>query len=78
MAMYQVPVWAACGSRLDQVAIPHLVEKLVIFGDRGGEHIALKAAAAHERPGRKIAIVYPPEPHKDFNDILQAKLRAAA
>jgi DNA primase len=78
MAMYQVPVWVACGSRLDQVAIPDMVERLVIFDDRGGEHIALKAAAAHERPGRKITIVYPPESHKDFNDVLQAKLRVAA
>jgi hypothetical protein len=74
MRMHTTPVWAACGSSMDAVAVPDDVERLVIFGDNGepGRRAAQRAAIAHQRNGRKIEIIYPPQAFKDFNDQLQA------
>jgi DNA primase len=77
MELYHVPVWAACGSRIDQIAIPEGVDRVIIFADRGeaGVHAAEKARArfiAH----RPVAIVPPPEPFGDWNDFITAE-RAA-
>jgi hypothetical protein len=74
MQLYRIPVWAACGSRMDAVAVPNEVERLIIFADNGeaGERAAERAAVAHERLGRRVAIVYPPPPYKDWNDMLRA------
>jgi hypothetical protein len=73
MQMHGVPVWAACGSRMDAVAVPDDVEHLVIFGDNGvpGVNAAERAAIKHARVGRSIEIAYPPN-GKDWNDELQA------
>jgi DNA primase len=80
MELYSVPVWAACGSRMDVVAMPPEVRRVVVFADAGeaGERAAERAAVAHERTGRAIAIVFPPNPHKDFNDFAQAEMKEAA
>ena len=69
--LYRIPTWAACGSRMDAIAIADDVERLVIFADRGapGQRAAERAAIQYERAGRAVAIVYPPNPHKDFNDL---------
>jgi DNA primase len=57
---------------MEAVTVPGEVRRLVIFADRdaAGERAAERAAAAHEH-GRELAVVFPPEPHKDWNDLLQ-------
>ena len=35
MELYRIPVWAACGSRMDAINISAGVERLIIFGDNG-------------------------------------------
>jgi hypothetical protein len=79
MQMHGVPVWAACGSRMDAVAVPDDVEHLVIFGDNGvpGVNAAERAAIKHARGGRSIEIAYPPDDLKDWNDVLHARAVAA-
>ena len=74
MELYRIPVWAACGSRMAAVAIPENIRRLIIFADRGtaGVMAAERAAAAHEGQQREVAIVYPPAPHKDWNDLAVA------
>jgi Toprim domain len=49
MELYRIPVWAACGSRMDAIAIPEGVERLVIFADNGsaGVSAAERATIAH-------------------------------
>jgi hypothetical protein len=77
MELHRVPVWAACGSRMDAIAIPDEVERLIIFADNGepGVRAAERAAARHARPGRSVEIKSPPAPFKDWNDV--AKERTA-
>jgi hypothetical protein len=79
MQMHGVPVWAACGSRMDAIAIPADVERLVIFGDNGapGVNAAERATIKHARSGRSIEIAYPPNGQKDWNDALRARAVAA-
>ena len=66
MELHGIPVWAACGSRMDAIAIPDAVERLVIFADNGraGAQAAERAATQHERPGRRVEIKPPPPPTK--------------
>jgi DNA primase len=80
MEIHRIPVWAACGSRMDAIAIPDDVERLVIFADNGvaGIQAAERAATQHERPGRTVEIKPPPPPHKDWNDVARARSRTRA
>ena len=67
-ALYtSLPVWAACGSRMEAVAVPEVVKRIVIFADQGeaGRRAAERAAVAYEKAGRTVAIVLPPKPFKD-------------
>ncbi|ANI79169.1 DUF7146 domain-containing protein [Sphingobium sp. EP60837] len=75
MMLFDIPVWAALGSeRLDQVAIPTYVTRLVLFpdNDMAGEIGAAKAMAAYAMPGRQIDVEFPPARFKDWNDVLLA------
>jgi DNA primase len=78
MQLHRVAVWCALGRRMDAVAIPETVARLVIFADRGAPGIsaAEKAMEAHRLPGRRIEIVLPDAGFGDFNDMLRG--RAAA
>jgi hypothetical protein len=80
MELYDMPVWAACGPRLDTIALPEGVRRLVIFADRdtAGVVAAERAAFAHERRQREIAIIYPPAPYKDWNDLAVADATEAS
>jgi hypothetical protein len=79
MELHGVPVWAACGSRLDAIAIPESVDRLIIFADDGepGRRAAERAASVHKRTSRTVEIKLPPKPHKDWNDVERAAARAA-
>jgi hypothetical protein len=74
MELHGIPVWAACGSRMDAIAIPEAVERLVIFADNGraGARAAERTVTQHERPGRAVEIRPPPPPYKDWNDVARA------
>jgi hypothetical protein len=73
MELHRIPVWAACGSRLDAIAIPDAVERLIIFADNGtaGVRAAERAVIAHKGAVAEIAVCFPPQPHKDWNDMLK-------
>lgn len=75
MMLFGMPVWAALGAeRLDQIAIPNSVSRLVLFPDNdlAGEIGAAKAMAAYAMPGRHIEAEFPPMGFKDWNDVLRA------
>lgn len=78
MQLHDVPVWAACGSRMHNVALPDCVREVHLFGDNGepGHAAAEKAADRFTREGRRVLIRYPVEQHGDWNDALCAR-RAA-
>jgi hypothetical protein len=77
MELYRIPVWAACGSRMDTIAIPDEVERLVVFADRGeAGAAAAQRARLHFIAHCPVAIAPPPEPFGDWNDFLRAE-RAA-
>lgn len=68
-----IPVWATLGSeRFPHVAIPDHVEHLILLpdDDLAGMIGADKALTAHERPGRFIEILPPPDGCNDWNDAL--------
>ncbi len=69
MQLFQLPVWCALGSRLDRVALPRLVRKVVVLADTGpaGMEAAEKAVRAFVQRGRKASICVPHE--GDFNDV---------
>ena len=80
MELFRVPVWCALGSRLDQVAVPRQVQRIVIFADNGdaGVKAANKAAATFSDRGIKVSVKFPPPEHGDWNDVLAAEHRSAA
>lgn len=74
MQLFDIPVWAALGSRLDSVSLPPEVVEVQLFADNGGpgHEAAEKAADAFTSQGRRVAIRYPPGTLQDWNDALQA------
>jgi len=74
MQLFEIPVWAALGSRLDRIDVPDNVIEVQIFGDSGkpGREAAEKAAERFTSQGRRVMLRFPPEPFGDWNDALQA------
>ncbi len=75
-----LPVWCAVSAnRLGNVALPEVVEHVVILadGDAPGQRAADSARKRLCRQGLRVTIVTPPDGH-DFNDLLQAGTLAEA
>jgi hypothetical protein len=74
MQLFQIPVWAALGSRMDRVELPEEVIEVHVFGDNGkpGHGTAEKAASTFTNQGRRVALRYPPQEFGDWNSALQA------
>lgn len=73
MAMAQLPVWASLGcQRLHRVILPELVREVHIFGDndKPGRAAAQRTADIHLKAGRRVALRFPADGIKDFNDLL--------
>jgi len=73
MQIFEIPVWAACGARLEAVALPQETREVHLFGDNDGpgrEAIA-RAAASVTEGGRTAVLRFPPEEFKDWNQALQ-------
>lgn len=67
--LYRLPVWATCGAqRLSSIELPKVVERLIIFGDRGpaGESAAAKAESLYRRRGYQVQTEYPDPAFGDF------------
>lgn len=76
MLLLDLPVWAALGAeRFGRVAIPEIVEELVLLpdNDRAGMLAVARATTAYARPGRRILTHWPPAPFNDWNDLLRAE-----
>ncbi|HKW96800.1 MAG TPA: toprim domain-containing protein [Bryobacteraceae bacterium] len=76
--LYSLPVWVSCGAwRMGSVALPEIVERVIIFADNGseGEKAALKAQNHFAAQGYAVDIELPPAEHSDFNDVLMAAVR---
>jgi len=80
MQLFEIPTWAALGSRLDRVDVPGNVIEVQIFGDNGepGHEAAEKAAEKFTSQGRRVVLRFPPEPFGDWNDALQALCKESA
>ena len=75
-ATLRLPVWATLGAeRLDQVAIPEGVRRLVLLPDRdrAGDRGAARACAAYAQAGRAVDILWPPDGFNDLNDYLKSR-----
>jgi putative DNA primase/helicase len=72
--LFSIPVWAACGSRMETIAVPDEVKKLTIFAHNSpaGRRAADRAAKAHRSTGREIVVINPRQPFEDFNDVVRA------
>ena len=70
--LFAVPVWAALGSRIHKVWLPHEVAEVWIFADNGvpGQEAAAKARDSLTKAGKRVAIRHPPETFGDWNDAL--------
>ncbi len=78
--LFEIPCWAALGSRMDRVDLPGAVIEVHIFGDNGkpGREAAEKAAERFTSQGRRVMLRFPPEPFGDWNDALQALCKESA
>ena len=74
MQMTGISTWCACGSWLERVAVPPVVERIIVAADRGeaGERAAEKAAGVHREAGRLVEVRFPAVGIKDWNDQLRA------
>ena len=80
MQLFDVPCWAALGSRLDKVWLPDIVRRVVIYADNGesGLQVANKAVETFTAQARKVMLRLPPDGYGDWNDTLQALEREQA
>jgi hypothetical protein len=80
MQLYDLPTWAALGSRLHQIAVPASVRRVHVFADNGGPGLkaANLAVETFTRQGRRVALRFPPRQFKDWNDALVALGREQA
>ena len=74
MQLFEIPVWVACGSRMDRVGISPEVIEVQIFGDNGeeGHAAAEKAAEAFTLQGKRVCLRFPPSELGDWNDVVGA------
>ena len=74
MQLFDVPCWAALGSRLERVALTEDVRHVTVYADNGqaGREAATKAAETITGQGRKVTLRFPPDEYPDWNDALQA------
>jgi len=72
IALFGLPVWAACGSRQVDVQLPRMVRRLVLFADHDAPGIEATetARARFEGLGMKVEISMPETPGDDWNDVL--------
>jgi putative DNA primase/helicase len=80
MQLFDVPTWATLGAqRMDDIAIPRVVERIILFGDRGeaGEVAAHKAGEHFAELGYHVEGKFPPEGFGDWNDALRQRRTAA-
>lgn len=81
MQLFSIPVWATLGNqRFTKIALPEVVEQLVIFADNGKDgrvdREAMKAAEEYDRRGIAV-VIEAPEGVKDWCDHLnRARLTA--
>ena len=70
MQLFEITVWCAIGSRLDGIALPEEVRRVIIFADSGeaGMEAASKALNPFNEQGRQTEICVPNL--GDFNDVL--------
>ena len=70
-----IAVWVAAGaSMLPSLLLPSIVKEVVIAADRdpAGDMAANRAAEMFSKEGRRVRIIRPAAPYKDFNDELRA------
>lgn len=76
MILHGIPVWAALSApRLDKLAIPRGVRKVVVFADAdtAGRQAAQKATLRYREEGREVEVLFPDGGAKDFADVLAAR-----
>ncbi len=73
--LFEIPVWAALGSRMNRVSLPEQVLEVQVFADNGeaGRKAADKAAEEFTHQGRRVALRFPPPEFGDWNDALRAQ-----
>jgi putative DNA primase/helicase len=72
--MHGIPCWAACGARLDRVALPASVRHVVLFADNDppGLATAHRATVRLGAEGRSVEVRVPQLENGDWNDVLLA------
>lgn len=73
MILHGLPCWAALtGTRMDKLAIPASVRKVVVFADAdtAGRQAAQKATRRYREEGREVEVLFPDGGAKDFADVL--------
>ncbi len=82
MTATAAPVWALSTSGMASLVLPPLplAATVVILADHdrsgAGERAAKSAARHWLTEGRRVRIALPPEPGRDFNDVLAARASA--
>ena len=72
--LHGVPCWAACGARLDRIALPQQVRRVILFADSDlpGRSTAERAARRARAEGRCAEIHIPEKEGTDWADVLAA------
>ena len=73
MTILNIPVWASLGAeRLDKIAVPATVRRLVLLpdNDQAGRRSIAAARIAYGTEGRVIEVIFPPNGFKDWNELI--------
>lgn len=74
--LHGIPCWAACGARLERIALPASVRRVVLFADNDPPGLATadRAAHRHRSEGRSVEILVPETPGADWADVVAASI----
>lgn len=72
--LHDVPCWAACGARLERIAMPAGVRHVILFADNDPPGLATadRAIRRFRAEGRHVEVLAPQTPGTDWADIVAA------
>lgn len=72
--LHGIPCWAACGARMERIALPASVRHVILFADNDTPGLATagRAGQRFRREGRSVEVRVPRFEGADWNDVLLA------
>ncbi|MEZ6030762.1 MAG: toprim domain-containing protein [Hyphomonadaceae bacterium] len=73
--LFDMPAWAACGTRFDKIRLPPVARQIIMMADHDAAGLTAALAAGHHfrRLGLQVEVYRPRRMGWDWNDVLQSQ-----